>query len=314
MSAALAAAALALAATPDPRLARRIVALGRDAVWTPVAAVRLPFRTHHPQGLVRVGDDFVMSAVEVRERPAATPDGGRSPGSGVGHLFRFGPDGALKAHAEVGEGAAYHPGGLDFDGRHVWVPLAEYRPDSRTVILRIDPATLKAVPVVRVADHVGAVARDVRGGRLYGYSWGARRRLAWKIGPRGRAVAEPAAVDPSHDLDFQDCHAAGRGLALCSGVAALPHGPGEPTVVLGGLALVDLRSGRPVWRARVQLRSPSGRPMTQNPFWVEVTPTGLRAWFVPDDEDSVLYGFDVRPPSEAEAGGSSATRRAVRSR
>jgi len=24
----------------------------------------------------------------------------------------------------------YHPGGIDFDGVNIWVPVAEYRPDS----------------------------------------------------------------------------------------------------------------------------------------------------------------------------------------
>ena len=33
--------------------------------------------------------------------------------------------------------------------------------------------------------------------------------------------------------------------------------------------------------------------MTQNPFFVEKTDAGLRAYFMPDDEKSTLFTFDV---------------------
>ena len=33
----------------------------------------------------------------------------------------------------------YHPGGIDYDGRHIWVSVAEYRPNSRSIVYRIDP-------------------------------------------------------------------------------------------------------------------------------------------------------------------------------
>ena len=33
--------------------------------------------------------------------------------------------------------------------------------------------------------------------------------------------------------------------------------------------------------------------MTQNPFWVESTATGLRAYFMPEDGKSTLYIYEV---------------------
>jgi hypothetical protein len=33
--------------------------------------------------------------------------------------------------------------------------------------------------------------------------------------------------------------------------------------------------------------------MTQNPAWFEPTLTGLRAWFMPDDDESTLYVYEV---------------------
>jgi hypothetical protein len=44
----------------------------------------------------------------------------------------------------------------------------------------------------------------------------------------------------------------------------------------------------------VPLWTPAGLDMTHNPAWLEPTSTGLRAYFMPDDDRSTLYIFDVR--------------------
>ena len=67
-------------------------------------------------------------------------------------------DGRLVADVVLGEGTMYHPGGIDFDGRDIWVPVAEYRPNSRSIVYRVDPTTRKAVEVFRFGDHLGGVA------------------------------------------------------------------------------------------------------------------------------------------------------------
>ena len=33
--------------------------------------------------------------------------------------------------------------------------------------------------------------------------------------------------------------------------------------------------------------------MTQNPFWVEATESGLRAYFMPDDDNSTLFVYET---------------------
>ena len=33
--------------------------------------------------------------------------------------------------------------------------------------------------------------------------------------------------------------------------------------------------------------------MTQNPVWIEPTANGLRAYFIPDDENSTLYIYEA---------------------
>src|SRR5882757_1420395 len=121
--------------------------LTRQSSWTLAASVPIAFRTFHPQGMVKIGETLFVSSVEVIDRDA---------GKGVGHLFKIDMTGHLLADLRLGEGAIYHPGGIDTDGTNLWVPVAEYRPDSRAIVYRVDAQTMKAVEVFRVADHVGA--------------------------------------------------------------------------------------------------------------------------------------------------------------
>jgi len=69
-----------------------------------------------------------------------------------------------------------------------------------------------------------------------------------------------------------------------------------PPVRLGGLELVSLADGRPLFQVPVQLWTPSGVSMTQNPVWLEAHGDGLRAYFMPEDSDSRIYTFDVTTP------------------
>ena len=64
----------------------------------------------------------------------------RTPGKGIGHLIAFDGEGNLLADQRVDDGAnIYHPGGLDYDGRHLGVAVAEYRPNKPSIIFRVDP-------------------------------------------------------------------------------------------------------------------------------------------------------------------------------
>jgi len=292
--------------TPDAiDLADRVSRLTRAAIWRPVAAIPAGFRTFHPQGMVKIGDAFVVSSVEVTtptqrySSPVESYD--RSPGEGVGHLFRFDGQGRLIAHATIGDGIIYHPGGIDFDGTHVWVPVAEYRPDSRSIVYRVDPVTLEATEVFRFADHIGGIVFDKDTRTLHGVSWGSRRFYRWPLAPDGRltnageSAVSMRVLNPSHYVDYQDCAFAGRQRMLCTGLAEIRQ-PGGPVILLGGLEVVSLADGRPLHQVPVPLWAPSGRPMTQNPAWFEATASGLRAYFMPDDDESVMYVYDVDVP------------------
>ena len=34
--------------------------------------------------------------------------------------------------------------------------------------------------------------------------------------------------------------------------------------------------------------------MTENPVWIETTASGLRAYFLPEDDRSTIYVYDVK--------------------
>jgi hypothetical protein len=246
------------------------------------------FTTYHPQGMVKVGDTLFVSSVEVRDA-----------GEGAGHLFKIDMAGNLLADLKLGEGTIYHPGGLDYDGRSVWVPVAEYRPNSRSIVFRVDPDSMKATEVFRFADHIGAIVHNTDDGTLHGVSWGSRRFYRWPLGEDGKVTKASARPDvlrtlnTSHYLDYQDCKYAGGGCMLCTGVTELRQRPDAAPFRLGGIDLVNLRDGRPVHQVPVPLWTEAGLDMTHNPVWIEAREGGLRAYFMPEDDTSTLYVFDV---------------------
>lgn len=279
----IAALALGAAAPPDTRsiVADRVMTLTRSSSWTLAASVPIAFRTFHPQGMVKIGETLFVSSVEVLDREA---------GKGVGHLFKIDMAGRLVADLRLGDGALYHPGGIDYDGKDIWVPVAEYRPDSRSIVYRVDPATMTASEAFRVADHIGAIVHNTDDDTLHGISWGSRRFYRWTIGGESRGVT----LNTSHYIDYQDCKYAGSRRMLCTGVTEMRQAPDAAPFRLGGIDLVSLEDGRPLHQLPVALWTRSGLDMTHNPVWIEPRDAGLRAYFMPEDDRSTLYIYDVR--------------------
>lgn len=291
------------AVPPRSALASRVEALTRESTWTLVTALPVRFPTFHPQGMVRIGGTFYVSSVEVtvptRRFPHRVNGYDRDPGAGIGHLFKIDASGNLIADLRLGEGTIYHPGGIDFDGASLWVPVAEYRPDSRSIVYRVDPASMRATEAFRFADHIGGIVHDTDDGTLHGVSWGSRRFYRWTLGRDGRvtnAGALPESIrtlNTSHYVDYQDCKYAGGHRMLCTGVAEIRATPGAPPFRLGGLDLVNLVDGRPLHQLPVLLWTPGGLDMTHNPVWLEATVAGVRGYFMPEDGRSTIYIYDV---------------------
>ena len=153
---------------------QHVKSLNKSTKWNLVDSIKLNFRTYHPQGMVKIGKYFYMSSVEIIVKPEKfeIPQNGydSTPGKGLGHLFKFNQKGDLISQITLGDSIIYHPGGIDYDGKYIWMSLAEYRPNSRSIIYRVDPVTLEAVKVFRFNDHIGGIVHiDDSCGKFFGF-------------------------------------------------------------------------------------------------------------------------------------------------
>ena len=73
---------------------------------------------------------------------------------------------------DVTEGDRFHPGGISADGESLWVPVAEYRRDSSSVVQKRNVRTLELEYKFDVADHIGCIAAAP--GVLIGANWDSR--------------------------------------------------------------------------------------------------------------------------------------------
>jgi hypothetical protein len=274
-------------------LIHQIKKLRYDTQWQQVAAIPLQFSTFHPQGMVKIGNFYYMSSVEVIKPPR-----NGETGEGIGHLFKIDSTGKLLAEIALGETTMYHPGGIDFDGKHIWVPVAEYRPNSQSIIYKVDPITMQSTEVIRFKEHIGGIVHNTDANTLFGISWGSRNFYQWQLNNKGQVSNAPTSpedlriINPSFYIDYQDCHYLGQDMMLCSGLQRYSNN--SQTIRLGGFDLISLKDYRPVHQVPIRLWSPTGLPMTSNPFWVESIAEKISAYFVPDDDKaSTLFIYEA---------------------
>ncbi len=284
-------------------LVRTFDNVSRDTAWTPTATIDLDFETHHPQAMEVVGNRIYLSSVEIIKPTVKYPEPvngyDRTPGKGIGHLFVLDRDGRLLEDIVISDGHRYHPGGLDYDGRFLWLPVAEYRPDSSADIYRVNPRTNAVKKLFRVSDHIGGVVRDQETGRLIGQSWGSRRFYDWTVSGQQKRYW----LNENHFIDYQDCEYVAFRKALCSGVAELPAQPGATTPYeLGGFAMIGLRAPhRILHEVPVQLWSTAGHVITRNPTDLDADGRHLTLYAAPDDSEEaagtqiLVYEADVTP-------------------
>ncbi|NLR58261.1 hypothetical protein HGH93_09140 [Chitinophaga polysaccharea] len=273
---------------PESLLSKRLKSLTRHTPWNQVEAIKILFNTFHCQGMVKIGTDYWVSSVEVH------PGNDRS--SGAGHLFKIDAGGNLLADIAIGEGAIFHPSGIDFDGMHIWIAAAEYRPDSRAIIYRFDPRQMVLEEMFRWNDHIGGIARNPDTNTLHGVSWGSRRFYQWALNATGKLRHTNVSPLPNHAyyIDYQDNQYLGGGEMLYTGLNAYKR-PGKPLFSLGGIEIINLDSYQPVHQLPVELWSPAtDAVMTQNPSFFELGEGDkVRGYFMPDDNESTLFIYEA---------------------
>jgi hypothetical protein len=273
----------------DSALVKAVSAVDRSTKWKLTNKIKLKFPTFHTEGIAFAGDRVFLSAVQILTPtiPYPTPIDGydRSAGTGIGHLFVMDRRGNLIKDIVLGEGRMYHPGGIDFDGKNVWVPVAEYRPDSRSIIYRVDAKTLKVHKQFEADDHFGGIVLDKTTGHLVGNTWASRRFAEWDVKGSGKELS--TWKNRSQFIDYQDCQYVSKAKMICGGVANLPQtstaGGALATYELGGVALIDLRSHRVLNELPFQQWSSAGHVATRNPVKLAVDGDTLTMWAAPDN-------------------------------
>ena len=96
----------------------------------------------------------------------------------TGHLGEFElSSGKLLRSVPIHKGERYHPGGMTADGESLWMPVAEYKPNSSASIQRRNKKTLELEAEFEATDHIGCIA--VANGRVYGGNWDSRQIYIW---------------------------------------------------------------------------------------------------------------------------------------
>jgi glutamine cyclotransferase len=161
-----------------------------------IHTISLHFDTCHVQGLDLTEQFYFVTSVD-REH-------------GRAWLFKIDKQtGALNSQKDLTDGQLIHPGGIQFDGQYLWIPNAEYRRESRTMIHRIDPNGLEIERSFPVDDHIGAVASDGKG-LLFGVNWDAIHFYTWDFD--GHQLGK---VDSPTSMAYQDIKYC-NGKLLCS--------------------------------------------------------------------------------------------------
>jgi hypothetical protein len=138
-------------------------------------------------------------------------------GQHLGHLSMFSrATGELEKDVTVGGKERFHPGGISTDADSIWIPVAEYRPNSTSVIEQRSKQTLALLYKFDFPDHIGCLA--VSPECLIGGNWGSRHFYVWD--KKGRLLRK---LTNSEANQYQDMKFFGNYL-VASGVVTSTSG------------------------------------------------------------------------------------------
>ena len=198
--------------------------------WINVANINLPFETYHPQGIVKIGDSFFLTAID---------------GNLAGYLIKFDVKSPREGHrgnsddisrktatfvrqvqlADPSFKTRIHPGGIDYDSsrNRIWCPLAEKLADTSTSILTINPDDLSYENAGYIKDHLGTTIVDIENNRvrMIDYHTGMYSFQLKSAGtfPSGIHTADKFVL-PNEPIEYQDCKHLGQRYALCAGTGS----------------------------------------------------------------------------------------------
>ena len=266
--------------------------------WQLVESIDLKFDTYHPQGMLKVDDTFYITTVKVERRPRYTRQGKQvsvmDEGAGKGYLMQFDAGGNLLKCIELCEGTIFHPGGMGFDGRYIWVPITKYYPYSRSLIVRVDVRSHQVEKVCYVDDSIGAIIHDTDNNILVGANWDADEFLTWQLDSALEVKdAELTAAERRHantakHLAIQDSKYIGSGKMVGFGLKNGPKGR------VGGFDVIDTRTFEKLRSADIELRTPRKSIVSGNPSTIEIVGDKMRLYFAPEDNKTTLYIYQTQ--------------------
>lgn len=219
----------------------------------------LGFDAYHVQGIVFTGDFFYITGTDKHTSSA--------------WIFKLdAKTGALVKKKDITQPFAWHPSGIDFDGKNIWVAVAVYDDNSRAHVATVDPDTLKTRFIFQFKDHIGAVAKHKA--VLIGANWDAKD--FYFFSPDGKVIEKrPSPTGKG----YQDCKCADEFL-MCTGG--------------GVLDWIDIDSWTLVKRFTVG-QSETGSPLSRE----GVALYNGHVYFLPDDGPTgkiYEYEFSTNPP------------------
>lgn len=283
----------------------QIIELTKGENWKFIEKYPLSFNTHHPQGLLKTGNSFILSTVSKQEQ--------------VGYLKLFSKNSEGRYVETLSRsfsqrdknGQLYHLSGMDMsdDPHFFWVALSHYHSGGNTKVLKINKQTLEEDSFFNVNHHVGTLTWDSNSKILSLFDWGSKHLSKYEMNENG--AIKPLSVQSTrgeHSFwkpwGYQDCKGLNSSLALCSSVRSYPF------FRKSALDLISLKNKAPELLRRIKLpnvaahskRSALGqifRPLAQNPFAFEHVQDDkgqekVRAYFIPfDAPESYLFVYEV---------------------
>ncbi|HPT25408.1 MAG TPA: DUF6454 family protein [Bryobacteraceae bacterium] len=154
---------------------------------TPEQVIGLKAETHHVQGVAVIDGRFLVTSVERK--------------AGHGWLMEFDGGGKQMRAVQIQNGAMFHPGGFDIDDTSVWIPVAEYRPKSRSRIERRSLESFELISSFDVPDHIGALALGPD--RMFLVNWDARQFYEYTLDGKLMRVRDNPLGHRFQDLKYR---------------------------------------------------------------------------------------------------------------
>jgi len=167
------------------------------ADWELVRTLDLHGPTNHVQGIDFDATILWLTSVDTK--------------SHKGFLQTFALDsGELLRTIEIQDNQRFHPGGIASDAASLWIPVAEYRPNSTSVIQKRNKRTLDLEFQFPVSDHIGCVAMTPE--HLIGGNWDSRDFYVWDH--RGNLLRKIANSNANayQDMKFETPYVVASGL------------------------------------------------------------------------------------------------------